>query len=70
MAELRGDLGPVDLAAFARLAASFFSDSGIRLHYAGRETGWMRMLLDLLWKIDVTEKDGHRYTQMHTDKTL
>jgi hypothetical protein len=60
---LREDLGPVDFIAFARLAASFFSEIGIREYYWGRETTSMRMLLDLLAKIDVTEKmaaDVHR----------
>jgi len=52
--KLRGDLGPMDLAALARLAASFFSDIGIRLHYAGEKAGYLRMLLDLLVEIDVT----------------
>jgi len=49
-------LGPVDFFALARFAASRFSESGIRAHYAWGRDGWMAMLLILLRKILVTLK--------------
>jgi hypothetical protein len=47
-------MGPRDFGPLRRLAASCFSESGIRGYYAGGIWGWVVMLLVLLGKIDVT----------------
>ena len=53
----RGD-GAADFPALARLAASCFSEIGIRGHYGGWFLSWVWMLMVLLGEIGSTLKMG------------